>query len=135
MSWSYPSTGLATPLDGLLRVLRDIMHAEAPDGQEAMDHLQCLLGYGLTGHTSSQVGRLTYYGFIQNNLSRESDRSPNISESMLPAISPSHDPLLKRSHLALHSRWPRGVWIICNAFGKTGWERDTYYGFIQKQFY
>ncbi|GAQ92973.1 hypothetical protein KFL_012300020 [Klebsormidium nitens] len=60
MSWSYPSTGLVTPLDGLLRVLRDIMHAEAPDGQEAMDHLQCLLGYGLTGHTSSQVLGILY---------------------------------------------------------------------------
>jgi hypothetical protein len=55
MSWAYPSTGLATPQDDILRVLRDIMHAEALDGQLAMDHLQCFLGYGLTGHTSSQV--------------------------------------------------------------------------------
>jgi hypothetical protein len=68
ISWAYPSTGLATPLDDILPVLRDIMHEEAPDGQLAMAHLQCFLGYGLTGHTSSQVcfsERAIYYGFIQ----------------------------------------------------------------------
>jgi hypothetical protein len=87
--------------------------------------------------TYQQPGRswrtVTYYGFIQNNSTRESHRNPNTSESMLHATSSSHV-----THNAPTSTWrPTAVnrWIICNSFWGTRLERDTYYGFIQKHFY
>jgi hypothetical protein len=39
----------------MVRFLEDIMHVSGEDGPAALEHLQVLLGYGLTGHTSNQV--------------------------------------------------------------------------------
>jgi hypothetical protein len=107
MSWAYASSGLATPIDNILHVLRYIMHAEAADGQPAMDHLQCFLGYELTGHTSSQVrlreGHLLWF-HSKTILLGSLTGFRNISESMLPAISSLHVITLP---LALGTRRPR----------------------------
>jgi hypothetical protein len=131
MSWAYPSTGLATPLDDILPVLGDIMRdGEAPDGQLAMAHLQCFLGYGLTGHTSSQVcfwRELPIMVSFKNNSTKESHRRPEPQH--LARFSVKNASSL---HLAPDGR---ATMDDLQCLPGAGLERDTYYGFIQKKFY
>ncbi|GAQ92901.1 hypothetical protein KFL_011920010 [Klebsormidium nitens] len=54
IDWPYPRAGLAYPRGAVVRFLEDIMHVTGEDGGAALEHLQVLLGYGLTGHTSNQ---------------------------------------------------------------------------------
>ncbi|GAQ92893.1 hypothetical protein KFL_011850010 [Klebsormidium nitens] len=55
IDWPYPRAGLSFPRCEMVGFLEDIMHASGEDGPAALEHLQVLLGYGLTGHTSNQV--------------------------------------------------------------------------------
>ena len=55
IDWPYPRYGINYSRGEMVRFLEDIMHLAGEDGPEALEHLQVLLGYGLTGHTSNQV--------------------------------------------------------------------------------
>ncbi|GAQ92762.1 hypothetical protein KFL_011260020 [Klebsormidium nitens] len=55
IDWPFPGYGISYSRGQMVRFLEDIMHLPGEDGPAAMEHLQVLLGYGLTGHTSNQV--------------------------------------------------------------------------------